>query len=335
MIDYIIKKVLLTMVFSSSAAFYIFSLRLRFTPPDDIISGMEAKDQMLSMTGYGSGRAVDNGWEVTVDLKTVNHRFLDISTRLPKNIAFLDQTLRTVVTEGLRRGHVDVFVTVRNPMCSAFSISPDVQLARQYSEAARRISEAAGIENDLTVSCLMGLEGVIIRTDSEMEQEPVAKACEAAARAALNQVIAMRSAEGIHLREDILKNLQEAERLREKILSRAPLVVDDYRKRLEQRIRTIAEEEPDPARLAQEVAIMADRCAIDEELSRLSSHFARTREFLDAEGETGKKIDFIIQEMNRETNTIGSKASDAMIAHWVVDLKSVIEKMREQIQNVE
>ena len=290
---------------------------------------------MLSMTGYGSGRAVDNGWEVTVDLKTVNHRFLDISTRLPKNIAFLDQTLRTVVTEGLRRGHVDVFVTVHNPMCSAFSISPDVQLARQYSEAARRISEAAGIENDLTVSCLMGLEGVIIRTDSEMEQEPVAKACEAAARAALNQVIAMRSAEGIHLREDILKNLQEAERLREKILSRAPLVVDDYRKRLEQRIRTIAEEEPDPARLAQEVAIMADRCAIDEELSRLSSHFARTREFLDAEGETGKKIDFIIQEMNRETNTIGSKASDAMIAHWVVDLKSVIEKMREQIQNVE
>ena len=145
----------------------------------------------------------------------------------------------------------------------------------------------------------------------------------------------MRSAEGIHLREDILKNLQEAERLRQKILSRAPLVVDDYRKRLEQRIRTIAEEEPDPARLAQEVAIMADRCAIDEELSRLSSHFARTREFLDAEGETGKKIDFIIQEMNRETNTIGSKASDAMIAHWVVDLKSVIEKMREQIQNVE
>ena len=290
---------------------------------------------MLSMTGYGSGRAEENGWEVTVDLKTVNHRFLDISTRLPRNISFLDQTLRAVIGSVLHRGHVDVFVTVRNPMCSAFSVSPDVQLARLYSDAARQISEAAGVENDMTVSSLMGLEGVIIRTDSEMDQVPVVNACEAAARMALDQVVALRRAEGIHLRDDILKNLEDAENLREKILSRAPVVTDEYRKRLEQRIKAITEEDPDPARLAQEVAIMADRCAIDEELARLSSHFARTREFLDSEGETGKKIDFIIQEMNRETNTIGSKASDAMIAHWVVDLKSVIEKMREQIQNVE
>lgn len=290
---------------------------------------------MRSMTGYGSGKVQKKGWEVTVDLKTVNHRFLDLSLRLPRNLAFLEQTVREQVGRQIIRGHVDVFLTVTRPAGSSSQVDSDPDLAVLYVQAANEIAAKAGVANDMTVSRLMQQDGVITLTEAEMDEESVTAACAEAAEEAAAQVTQMRDREGVHLKEDLRMHLDAAAALREKICERAPKVVDEYREKLEGRLKQLITDGVEPQRLAQDVAIIADRCAIDEELSRLESHIRQMRQYLDAEGEIGKKMDFLIQEMNREANTIGSKASDAAIAQHVVNLKSEIEKLREQIQNVE
>ena len=176
---------------------------------------------------------------------------------------------------------------------------------------------------------------MVTLTEAEMDEDAVQAACKEAAEAAAAQVTQMRDREGVYLKEDLKIHLDAAAALREKICERAPTVVAEYREKLESRLKQLTADGVEPQRLAQEVAIIADRCAIDEELSRLESHIRQMNQYLEAQGETGKKMDFLIQEMNREANTIGSKASDATIAQRVVDLKSEIEKLREQIQNVE
>ena len=290
---------------------------------------------MQSMTGCGNGRAVQNGWEVTAELKTVNHRFLDINLRLPRNLAFLEQATREALGRGLKRGHVEVYLNVRSISEGTRQVETDTALARGYAAAAEAISAATGIEGRLSVKDLMEMEGVVTLTEAEMDQDAVIRACGEALEEAARQVNAMRAREGAHLKEDLEQHLEAAALLRKKILERAPAVVTEYKAKLENRISQMGITAAEPQRLAQEVALMADRCAIDEELARLESHMTQMRRYLAAEGEIGKKMDFLIQEMNREANTIGSKASDAEIAQRVVDLKSEIEKMREQIQNVE
>lgn len=290
---------------------------------------------MHSMTGCGSGKVQQDGWEVTVDLKTVNHRFLDISMRLPRNLSFLEQTIRENISGKLRRGHVDVFLTVKRADSSSASVICDPELAVLYTDAAKQIAACTGTQNDLTVSSLMKMEGVLTLNEQEMDEELISGICTEAAKIASEQVMQMRGREGAHLKEDLKFHLDAVDTLRKSILKRAPNVVNEYREKLESRLKNLIIDAVEPQRLAQEVAIMADRCAIDEELSRLDSHVRQMRKYLEAEGEIGKKMDFLIQEMNRETNTIGSKASDAIIAQNVVDLKSEIEKLREQIQNVE
>ena len=290
---------------------------------------------MHSMTGCGSGKVQQDGWEVTVDLKTVNHRFLDISMRLPRNLSFLETTIRDRVAKKIRRGHVDVFLTVKRTDSSAVTVECDPELARLYLDMAVKIAQETGAENDLTVGRLMSMEGVLTVNEREMDEDLVTAICAEAAEIAAEQLLQMRSREGAHLKEDLKVHLDAADALRSAILERSPFVVDEYREKLENRLKNLLSESVEPQRLAQEVAIMADRCAIDEELARLASHISQMRKYLDSEDEIGKKMDFLIQEMNREANTIGSKASDAAIAQNVVNLKSEIEKLREQIQNVE
>ena len=290
---------------------------------------------MQSMTGCGTGKASRDGWEVTAELKTVNHRFLDLSLRLPRNLLFLEQTARERISAGLKRGHVDVFLNVRNTEEGSREVQTDLRLVQAYVEAARTIGETIRDPQSMDVLHLMQMEGVVTLAEREMDQEKVLGLCGEALEEALKQLKEMRALEGVHLREDLKEHLEKAAVLREKILARAPLVVTEYRTRLEARLAQLGVVGVDPQRLAQEVALMADRCAIDEELSRLKSHLIQMNQYLDAEGDIGKKMDFLIQEMNREANTIGSKASDAQIAQLVVDLKSEIEKLREQIQTVE
>ena len=290
---------------------------------------------MRSMTGCGSGKVQKDGWEVTVDLKSVNHRFLDISMRLPRNLSFLEQTVRDRVSKQIMRGHVEVFLAVKRTDASSISVEYDQELARLYSEAAVILSESTGMQNDLTVSRLMKMEGILTLTEREMDEQTVSLICAEAADHAVEQLVQMRDREGVHLKEDLRIHLDAADQLRAQILERAPAVVCEYREKLEARLKNLLTDAADPQRIAQEVAIIADRCAIDEELARLNSHILQMRKYLETENEIGKKMDFLIQEMNREANTIGSKASDAAIAQHVVDLKSEIEKLREQIQNVE
>jgi len=290
---------------------------------------------MRSMTGCGSGKVQQDGWEVTVDLKTVNHRFLDISMRLPRNIAFLEQTVRDRVSAKVHRGHVDVFLTVRRTDSSSTEVVCDPDLAMLYADAADKLSAQTGVQNDLTVSRLMKMEGVLTLNEREMDEEMVSAICAEATDIAVARLVQMREREGQNLKEDLSVHLDAVFQLRRQILKRAPLVVDEYREKLQARLNNMLTEAIDPQRIVQEVAILADRCAIDEELARLESHIRQMHTYLNTDGEIGKKMDFLIQEMNRETNTIGSKASDAEIAQHVVDLKSEIEKLREQIQNVE
>ena len=290
---------------------------------------------MHSMTGCGSGKVQRDGWEVTVDLKTVNHRFLDIGMRLPRNLAFLEQTVRDCLGRRISRGHADVFLTVKRTDTSSVEVQCDTELAARYLDAAVQITYKTGIDDDMTVSRLMKMEGVLTLNEREMDEELVSAICDEATKAAAVQLVQMREREGAHLKEDLKHHLDAADALRGQILNRAPMVVDEYREKLEARLKNLLTESVEPQRLAQEVAIMADRCAIDEELARLDSHIRQMRKYLESDGEIGKKMDFLIQEMNREANTIGSKASDAVIAQYVVDLKSEIEKLREQIQNVE
>ena len=181
------------------------------------------------MTGCGSSKVQQNGWEVTVDLKTVNHRFLDIGMRLPRNLSFLEQTVRDHIGQKIRRGHVDVFITVKRTDSSAINVEYDEKLAGLYTDAAKQLAEKTGIPNDLTVASLMKLEGVLTLNEREMDEDLVARICSEATDIAAEQLIQMREREGIHLREDLRKYLDNTDALRLSILKRAPQVVDEYR----------------------------------------------------------------------------------------------------------
>ena len=287
---------------------------------------------MRSMTGYGKCQLQRAPWEVTVELRAVNHRYLDISMRLPRSLSFLEDGVRKALA-ALVRGHVDVYITVRQTEGATRKVEADPALAAAYVQAAAQIAEATGAVNDLTVTRLMAMEGVTTVTEAAMDEEAVSALTAEAMQGAIAALDDMRLREGSNLRADLAAHLDAAAALREKIIGYAPHVVSEYRTKLQERLAKMQVESIDPARLAQEVALIADKCAIDEELSRLDSHIRQLHRYLDMPGETGKKMDFLIQEMNREANTIGSKCSDADIAQCVVDLKSEIEKLREQIQN--
>ncbi len=290
---------------------------------------------MRSMTGCGRSQLSDGRAEMTLELKCVNHRFLDVSCRLPRSISFLEETLRKGIGAQLKRGHVDVFLAVKSVQESDKQVTVNEGLAKAYVAAGEKLTALTGCKNDLSLSQLMALEGVLDVGENVPDEEALTSLCRQVTAQAVEQVIAMRDREGAALQADLSAHLAAAEALREKILVRAPQVPEEYRQRLQERLSKLPIEPVDPARLAQEVALMADRCAIDEELSRLESHIGQLYGYLGRSGEIGKKMDFLIQEMNREANTIGSKANDAAIAQMVVDLKSEIEKLREQIQNVE
>lgn len=289
---------------------------------------------MQSMTGYGRSRACREGREMTIELKTVNHRFLDVSFRMPKNLAFLEDALRARLNGcGLKRGHVDVFVTYLNTRTDATDVQIDAARLEAFGRALHGAEKQLDKYRRLSAAEALTLSGALCVTQAEEDAEAVTGLALEAFDGAVEKLLAMRDREGAHLAEDLLGNLADLATLRERVAQRAPAVPLDYRARLTARLEEWQLGDVDPQRVAQEVAIMADRCAIDEELSRLQSHIAQFTDGVQNGAEVGRKLDFLIQEMNREVNTIGSKASDAEIAQCVVDAKCVIEKLREQVQN--
>lgn len=290
---------------------------------------------MQSMTGYGREQIVRDGREMTVELKSVNHRFLDISLRMPRHLSFAEDDVRRQLGAAMKRGHVDAFITYRNSRPDARRVSVDPALAAAYRDAMAELSEATGVVNDMPLYRYAQLPDVLTVTENEEDCEAVGALLRDTIALALDDLTRMRSREDEALKADLTVHLKLLESLRQRILARAPGVVEDYRQRLTQRIAELGATEIDSSRVVQEVAIFADRAAIDEELSRLDSHIHQAYLLMDGEAECGSKLNFLVQEMNREVNTIGSKALDAEIARLVVEAKSEIEKLREQIQNVE
>lgn len=290
---------------------------------------------MKSMTGYGRCHIEEDGREMTVEVKSVNHRFLDISYRLSRTLSFLDDVVRKGVSARLARGHVDVFVSYANHRQDAKEVRVDTALAVAYKDALSQLAAAVGLEASVPLSDYARLPDVLTVQEKEEDQQAVRELFERALSGALDHLIDMREQEGARMREDILEKIANIESIRNRVAERAPLVVAEYRDKLHQRIAQLTEGEIDEARLITEVAIFADRAAIDEELVRLLSHIAAIRETSDLSEPVGRKLDFLVQELNREVNTIGSKASDTMIAQAVVSAKGEIEKLREQVQNVE
>ena len=288
---------------------------------------------MQSMTGYGRARACRDGREITIELKTVNHRFLDLSFRMPKNLMFLEDMLRARINaSALKRGHVDVFVTYANTRADAREVSVDGTLLEAFAQALKGAKEALDPYRRMTTAEALTLSGALTITQAEEDAGAVGELAAEAFDAALDKLMDMRLKEGDHLRADLLSNLEELSAFRQAIEARAPEVPLEYRQRLMARLEEW-QVSADAQRVAQEVALMADHCAIDEELSRLESHIAQFRDSVENGMEVGRKLDFLIQEMNREINTIGSKSTDGQIAQCVVSAKCVVEKLREQVQN--
>ena len=290
---------------------------------------------MYSMTGYGKGEAEINGRSLIVELKSVNHRFLDLSVKLPRSLIFAEDILKKTISAKISRGHIDVFTTYSAPMDQA-ALSLNVEAAESYISMSHTLNERFGIENDCTTSSLLRIPGVVEEKATSVPEEEIVALVKTATERAVDALLKMRAAEGTAITKDILGKLDEIERLTGLIEERAPIVTEDYKARLKQTMETaLAGAQYDETRLLTEIALFADKCAIDEELARLHVHVAHYRKILETEPTAGRKLDFLTQELNRESNTIGSKANDAVIAEYVVLLKCEIEKVREQIQNLE
>ena len=292
--------------------------------------------KLLSMTGYGSAKGSVEGQEITVELKSVNNRYLDCSVRLPRNFLFAEDPVKQAVSAGVSRGKVDVFVSAQASQDSGTVVSVNEELARGYRDAVARIAETLGLESGLNAFSLARFPDVLTVERCELDKDKAAAALSDITAKAVEEFNAMREREGERLRQDMLGKLETIEGLVSVVEERSPQTVKEYRERLEARLRDIlADRSLDEQRVITEAAIFADRTAVDEETVRLRSHIAQFRTMLEEGSPIGRKMDFLVQEFNRESNTIGSKCSDASLAKVVVDLKSEIEKIREQLQNVE
>ena len=292
--------------------------------------------KLLSMTGYGSAKGSVEGQEIAVELKSVNNRYLDCSIRLPRNFLFAEDTVKQAVSAGVSRGKVDVFVSAQASQDSGTVVSVNEELARGYRDAVARIAETLGLESGLNAFSLARFPDVLTVERRELDKDKAAAALSDITAKAVEEFNAMREREGERLRRDMLGKLETIEGLVSVVEERSPQTVKEYRERLEARLRDIlADRSLDEQRVITEAAIFAARTAVDEETVRLRSHIAQFRTMLEEGSPIGRKMDFLVQEFNRESNTIGSKCSDASLAKVVVDLKSEIEKIREQLQNVE
>lgn len=292
--------------------------------------------KLLSMTGYGSAKGSVEGQEITVELKSVNNRYLDCSVRLPRNFLFAEDTVKQAVSAGVSRGKVDVFVSAQASQDSGTVVSVNEELARGYRDAVARIAETLGLESGINAFSLARFPDVLTVERRELDKDKAAAALSEITAKAVEEFNAMREREGERLRRDMLGKLETIEGLVSVVEERSPQTVKEYRERLEARLRDIlADRSLDEQRVITEAAIFADRTAVDEETVRLRSHIVQFRTMLEEGSPIGRKMDFLVQEFNRESNTIGSKCSDASLAKVVVDLKSEIEKIREQLQNVE
>ena len=289
-----------------------------------------------SMTGFGQSESRTEAKCITAEIKTVNHRYSEIQIKMPRSYGALEERLRQHLAASLIRGKVDVYIKVERGEGFDTEMRIDKSLARMYYQAIRDLSDDLGIASDYGVAELIGLPGVMHIEEAASDMEESWKQLIVPVDAALAQVTAMRKAEGGRLAADMAKRLDDLEAQRKNLLYYASGIVENYRQRLSLRITELLGQQPvDENRIVQEVAMIADRAGVDEELVRLDSHFQQFRALLDAEEPAGRKLDFLCQEIHREINTIGAKANDLSMTKIVVEIKSELEKLREQAQNIQ
>jgi len=290
-----------------------------------------------SMTGYGRAFMEIDGRQMTAEVKSVNHRFLDISFRLPRNLMFLEDAARKIIGARLSRGHVDVFLTYRNLREDSKVVQVDEALFSAYVGALQKLRGAVGpdLRDDSTLMGIARMPDVMVVTEAEEDRDALRALLEAALGGALDELCAMRAREGESIRQDLAGRVDAIEDMTCRVEQRYPETVEAYTQRLKRAVEELVGSGVDETRLMMEVAVMADRSAIAEETVRLHSHVRQLRALLDAEEPVGRRVDFIVQELNREVNTISSKSQDIPITQLTVDMKAEIEKLREQVQNVE
>ena len=290
----------------------------------------------LSMTGFGRGEYSNSFYKVRVEIRSVNHRYLDLSFRIPRAYLILEDKLRTVLNESLSRGKVDVTVTIEPSLESEKKVDVDWGLADGYVNAINAIKERYGLAGELSLESLLTMPDVIRPAENEQDLEVLWEAVRPALTEAIEALLATRKREGAAMAADIDNRLTAISALTAQMPERAPVVIEAYRSRLEKRLAELTlDVMADPARIATEVALFADRSNIDEELTRLQSHLSQARDLLKSKESIGRRFDFLLQELNRESNTIGPKANDLALSNIVIEVKSELEKIREQIQNIE
>lgn len=292
---------------------------------------------LKSMTGYGKGERSNNDFKIKAELKSVNHRYLDITVKLPRYLIYLEESIKKLVKERLGRGKVDVFINLDFESLSSLEVKVDIPLAMSFKQALSDLKEQLQLDDSIRLGNILSIPDVIRTEKRDLDEASVWETLKGALESALDQISSMREAEGLQLKLDMLAKLNVIEGIVEEVRSRSPRVVEEYKKKLNDRVQSLLEDPSviDQDRLALEVAIYADKSSIDEELTRMISHIGQFRAIVDEEGAVGRKLDFLIQEFNREVNTMGSKSSDSIIVNKVVELKSEIEKIREQVQNIE
>lgn len=289
-----------------------------------------------SMTGYGGGKCTAAEYELSVELKSVNNRFADISVRTPKGFMFAEEAVKSAVQSRISRGKIDVFVTLTGAGQSESTVVVNEALAAEYAAAVALLADRLGLSAEISAYSISRYPDVLTLEKKEIDKDEALKNLLSALEQALSEHDAMRTREGERLRDDLLSRLEAIEKLVGKVEERSPQTVAEYRQRLGEKMREVLENaQLDENRILTEAAIFADKVAVDEETVRLRSHISQMREMLSGSGPVGRKLDFIVQELNREVNTIGSKCNDGEITSWVLDMKSEIEKIREQVQNIE
>ncbi len=291
---------------------------------------------LKSMTGYGRAQSILNGRDILVEIRSVNHRYYEYSSRVPRTYSYIDEKLKAMLKTGISRGKVEISVSINNIEGRDTEIAVNKGAAEGYVNALRGVADELGLTDDLSLSKLIKLPDIFTIQKTPDDEEQVWEDVAAVAQEALDRFVEMRAVEGERLRSDVLEKSDTILALVQKVEEQSPRTVEAYRKRLYQKLTEILENKDiDQQRILTEAAVFAEKIAVDEETVRLRSHISQLRSMMDCTEAVGRKLDFIVQEMNREVNTIGSKAQDLSITKLVVDMKAEIEKIREQIQNVE
>lgn len=289
-----------------------------------------------SMTGFGRCEIAENNRKFTVEMKSVNHRYLDVNMKMPKKLNFFESSIRGELKNYISRGKVDLFISYEDFSENTCSVRYNKELAEEYLRYLRQMAEDFGLDDDIRVSTLSKYQDVFTMEEQTIDEEELWQSLHKAITGAAEMFVQTRIAEGEHLKDDLIEKLDGMLKLVDFVSERSPQIITEYKQKLEEKVRELLEDTAvDESRLLTEVTIFADKVCVDEEIVRLRSHIETTKKTLQEGGSIGRKLDFIAQEMNREANTILSKANDLQISNCAIELKTEIEKVREQIQNIE